>query len=116
VNNVRVTSGNGSVAGVMVSGNMATISLTGVADAQALTLGFDVASASSLASFQLPIRFLFGDANGDGVVNSGDAIQTRKRAGQATTLTNFQYDLNADGVINGGDAIVVRSRAGNFVP
>jgi hypothetical protein len=74
------------------------------------TLGNETASVSGYMSV------LFGDANGDGVVNSGDAQQTRNRSGQATGATNFRSDFNLDGTINSGDATVVRSRSGQFIP
>jgi hypothetical protein len=69
-------------------------------------------NSATPASLRLPVGFLIGDTNGDRVVNSGDSIQTRSRAGQSTTLLNFRYDVNADGVVNSGDTILVRARAG----
>ena len=62
------------------------------------------------------IGFLIGDANGTGVVNSGDALVTRSRSGQNTSTNNFPADVNADGVINAGDAQIVRGRSGNALP
>ena len=59
---------------------------------------------------------LLGDTNGDGVVNAGDALETRNRSGQITNATNFYSDVTIDGVINSGDATIVRSRSWNFLP
>jgi hypothetical protein len=59
---------------------------------------------------------LVGDVNGDGAVNSGDALVTRNRGGQQADMTNFRSDINTDGVINGGDTISVRSRGGTALP
>jgi hypothetical protein len=59
---------------------------------------------------------LLGDTNGDRVVNSGDALQTRGRSGQATDATNFRSDVNTDGFVNSGDALFVRTRSGNSLP
>jgi hypothetical protein len=59
---------------------------------------------------------LLGDTNADRGVNSGDALQTRSRAGQAADATNFRSDVNADGSINSGDAILVRARLGESLP
>ena len=59
---------------------------------------------------------LIGDTNGDRVVNAGDALQTRNRAGQATDGTNFRSDVNLDGFVNSGDTTAVRARSGNSVP
>jgi hypothetical protein len=55
---------------------------------------------------------LIGDTNGDAVVNSGDALQTRARSGQSTDGTNFRNDANVDGFLNSADTIIVRSRSG----
>ena len=57
-----------------------------------------------------------GDTNGDGVVNTGDALQTRNRSGQTTDATNFRSDVNVDGLVNSGDSIIVRSRSGTSLP
>ena len=95
------------------------LSLTGVGNAQRLTVSLtnavDAAGNSSSAT-PVTLGFLYGDANGDGVINSGDAQQTRNRSGQTTDATTFRSDLNLDGTINSGDATVVRSRSGQFIP
>ena len=59
---------------------------------------------------------LVGDVNGDGVVNSGDTLQTRNRSGQPADATNFRADANLDGIVNSGDALMVRSRSGASLP
>ncbi len=59
---------------------------------------------------------LLGDTNGDGVVNTGDALQTRCRSGQVAEEINFHSDVNSDGVINAGESFLVRSRSGTFLP
>jgi hypothetical protein len=69
-----------------------------------------------LPNTAVPISTLIGDVNGDRVVNSGDALQTRSRSGQATGAANFRSDMNGDGFINSGDTLVVRSRSGAGLP
>jgi hypothetical protein len=59
---------------------------------------------------------LIGDTNGDRTVNSGDALQTRGRSGQAADGANFRSDVNQDGVVNSADALLVRSRSGSSLP
>jgi hypothetical protein len=49
-------------------------------------------------------------------VNTGDAIQVRSRAGEATNANNFRADANTDGFVNSGDAIIVRARSGAALP
>jgi hypothetical protein len=117
--NAAVTSGTGTVVGSpSFSGNTMTVALTGVANAQQLTVTLsNVTNTTSqvLPNTPIAVRFLAGDSNGDSTVNSGDALQTRSRSGQTTDLTNFRSDFNADGNINGGDTIIVRSRSGSSV-
>jgi len=69
---------------------------------------------SSRSSFLMGA--LVGDTNGDGLVNSGDALQTRNRSGQATDASNFRSDVNVDGVVNSGATTVVRVRSGGALP
>jgi hypothetical protein len=114
-----VSSGAGTVAGApSFSGNTMTVQLSGVANAQTLTLVLSNVTDSfgqTMPNTPVSIRFLVADTNGDGSVNAGDALQTRNRSGQATDSTNFRSDVNVDGVVNGGDTVVVRGRAGTSV-
>jgi hypothetical protein len=113
-----VSSGTGSVSSVSMSGNTVTANLTGVTDAQVITLTFtnitDV-NGNVLTSSPVNIAFLVGDTNGDRFVNTGDALQTRNRSGQAADASNFRSDVNADGMINSGDSFIVRSHSGGTV-
>ena len=45
------------------------------------------------------------------MVNSGDAVQTRGRSGQATDAINFRSDVNLDGLVNSGDTAIVRANS-----
>jgi hypothetical protein len=114
------TVGSGGVANggvVSVSGDTVTIPLTGVTNAQTLTVTLKgVSNGSTAGDVTIPISILGGDTNDNGAVNAGDALQTRGRAGQGTTASNFRSDTNADGVINSGDTIFVRARSGTALP
>ncbi|MGI8821400.1 MAG: hypothetical protein ACR2ID_11125 [Chthoniobacterales bacterium] len=118
--NAAVTSGTGSVTGTpTAAGNTLTVNLTGVTDAQ--QLGVTLSNVTDTSSQTLPntvvnVRFLIGDTTDDRVVNGGDSVQTRGRAGQPADATNFRSDVNLDGTVNGGDAVVVRANAGHSVP
>ena len=115
-----VISGSGSVAGSPTfSANTMTVNLTGVTDQQ--TLGVKLSGVTDvfsqvLADTTLNAGFLVGDTNGNGMVNAGDALQTRNSSGQVTDSTNFRSDVNLDGSVNAGDTSAVRSRSGNFIP
>ena len=116
--NAAVTAGAGTVTGATGSGTSnLTVNLTGVANAQRITLTLsNVSTGISTTDLAVPIGFLVGDTNGNGFVNTGDALETRNRSGQATAATNFRSDVNADGIVNSGDTIVVRSRSGTSLP
>ncbi len=118
--NASVTSGTGSVSGSPAfSGNTMTVNLTGVANAQNVTVTLSNVTdnvAQVLPDTPFSAGFLVADTNGDGFVNAGDALQTRNRSGQATDATNFRSDVNADGFVNSGDTTIVRARSGTFIP
>ena len=98
-------------------GRTVTLHLTNVTDAQTITMTLSgVSNGTSTGNVTVPMSLLVGDTNGDRVVNSGDVLQTRNRAGGAATSTNFRSDVNADGAVNSGDTIIVRSRSGDFLP
>ena len=103
---------NGGV--VIVSNNVVTIPLTNVANAQTINVTLNNVNGST--NLTIPMRLLIGDTNGDGLVNSGDAQQTRNRSGQITDATNFRSDVDADGFINSGDTTIVRARSGTALP
>jgi hypothetical protein len=109
-----IGSGGVSNGAVTIAGNMVTIPLTNVANAQTINVTLNNVNGST--NLTIPMGLLIGDVNGDGFVNSGDAQQTRNRSGQPMDATNFRSDVNIDGVINSGDTLIVRSRSGTFIP
>jgi hypothetical protein len=76
----------------------------------------DVRNGAIDGNISVPISVLVGDTNGDRKVNSGDALQTRGRSGNALNATTFRSDVNTDGFLNAGDATVVKSRSGTSLP
>ncbi|MDQ6765819.1 MAG: hypothetical protein M3Z22_06950 [Verrucomicrobiota bacterium] len=116
VNGAAVTTGTGTAA-FSVSSNVVTVNLTGAANAQRLAVTLNgVNDGTNVGSVQIPIGLLRGDTNGDGLVNSGDATQTRARAGLVPAAGTFRSDVNTDGIINSGDTTVVRNQSGNSLP
>jgi hypothetical protein len=117
---VSVVGGSASITEApTINGNTMTVNLTNVANVQQVQIelrGITDVFSQALADASIPVKFLIGDTNGDSTVNSGDAIQTRSRSGQATNAANFRSDVNADGTVNAGDALAVRSRSGTSLP
>jgi len=119
VGGVTVTSPDGGAGAATQSaaGAIVTINLTGVLDAHNYFVTLtNVSDGTNTGSISIPVGMLRGDTNADRFVNSGDAQQTRNRAGQTTDAINFRSDVNTDGVVNSGDSTIVRGRAGNFLP
>ena len=111
---------SGSIAGtpeVSPDGRTVTLNLTNITNAQTITMTLTgVTSSTGTGNVIVPMSLLTGDTNADRAVNSGDALQTRNRSGQATDPTNFRSDVNADGFVNSGDTTIVRARSGDFIP
>ena len=118
VGSVMVSSKDNAATGFAnTSGNEVIVNLANVADGQTLVVTLiNVSDGSATGNVPIQMPILLGDSNGDRVVNSGDAQQTRNRSGQETSATNFRSDYNVDGTINSGDATIVRNRSGQFIP
>ena len=118
----QVTSGPGDVGSggtsnggaITVSGNVARVPLTNVANAQILNVTlYDVNGSGNVV---IPMSVLVGDVNGNGTVNSSDVSQTKLQAGQAVTASNFRADVTANGSINSSDVSSVKSKSGTALP
>ena len=75
----------------------------------------DVEDASNGASgnYSVQIGVLYGDVDGDGVVNSNDINILRVDSGETVTSTNFQADVDASGFINSNDINTARTLSGD---
>jgi hypothetical protein len=90
-----------------------TVNLTGVPNAQVLTVNLQgVTAGGAPANIPVKMNVLLGDVNVDGKVNSGDAQHVRNRSGKPADADLFRDDVNLDGVINSGDAFIVRKQSG----
>jgi hypothetical protein len=122
VQSASVTAGTGSVASSQIDSNDAhnyIVNLTGVANAQRMTIGLTNVR-DSLNNFSstvsAPMNVLIGDTNWDGAVNSADISQTKSQSGNGVTASNLQEDVTADGAINSADISLVKSKSGTSVP
>ena len=81
--------GTGSLAGSPVfSGNTMTVNLTGVSDAQLITVtlsGVTDSFAQVLPETAVSVKMLGGDTTGNGTVNAGDVAQTKAQAGSVVS-------------------------------
>ncbi len=112
-----VTSGTATPGTVTFSGDTMTVNLSGVTDAQNLTVtvsGINGTSASDSVTFGV----LLGDINESGAVNAQDVTITRNAVGLDTTSSGFNpnTDVNESGAVNAQDVTVVRNAVGNSIP
>jgi hypothetical protein len=112
-----VTSGTGSVSTASASGSQITVNLTGVTNAQRLTISLaDVNDGTGMGCVAIPIAFLVGDVSGNGSVNGTDVSSDKLQSGQPVTGSNFRDDVIVNGSINGTDVSAVKLRSGTALP
>ena len=100
--------GNGGM--VTTSGNVVTIPLTDVGNAQ--TINVTLNNVNGSGNVTIPMRVLIGDVNGNGTVNATDVSQAKLCVGQAVNASNFRCDLDAGGAINATDVSIAKSLSG----
>ncbi len=113
-----VSSGTGSVSSVMGDGtNTITVNLTGVANAQYLTISLGcVSDGMLLGNVPVTLGVLVGDVNASGSVTGADVSLVKSQAGLAPDSTNFRADVIANGAINVSDISQVKATTGSSLP
>ena len=95
-----------------------TINLTGVTNAQALTVTLNSVTdvfGQSLPDTPVTATMLIGDTTGNSTVNASDVAQTKGQIGAPLDASNFRTDVNANGSINGTDAAQAKAHIGESV-
>jgi plastocyanin len=117
VGSASVTSGTGSVSSFTVSGSQVTVNLTGVTNAQRITVTlFNVNDGTHMGNVPVSMGVLIGDVNGNGLANASDVSLTKSQVGQPVTGSNFREDVNASGTITSTDVAIVKSDVGTALP
>jgi len=116
VSSASVTCGTGTVSSFSVNGSEVTVNLTGVTNAQIITVMLHVNSSVGSGDFPISMGVLVGDTNGNAAVNASDVSQTKSRVGQPVTGLNFREDVNASGTISSSDVALVKSNSGTALP
>ncbi len=99
---------------VTVSGNVVTVPLTNVANAQ--TINVTLFSVNRSGNVVIPMSVLTGDVNANGLVNASDTALAKSLVGLPVDATNFRSDVNTNGVINASDVGVVKANIGTGLP
>jgi hypothetical protein len=120
IQSAAVTSGVGAVSSVEVSpqtGTQVIVSLTGVADAQRLTVTLaGVNDGTATGNVTARAGMLLGDTTGNGIVSASDIGDAKTQSGQPLGNPNFRADVTANGNINASDTALVKSRSGATLP
>jgi photosystem II stability/assembly factor-like uncharacterized protein len=120
VQSATVTSGTGTVSssGIGADPTEYVVNLTGVTDAQTLTVTLtnvqDPVGTSPTVSANMAV--LLGDTNGNRAVNATDVSETKAQSGQRANSSNFRLDVTANGQINSSDVSLIKSRSGAMLP
>ena len=118
--NASVPPSEGSVLGNPIfSGNTMMVNLTGVTNAQYVTVNLTNVTDSTgntLSAASVTMGVLWGDVNGSGVVDSGDVFLVRQQVGQTPNSSNFHSDVNASGLVDSGDVFITRKQTSTSLP
>ena len=118
VSGATVSAGTGMVSLVSGNGsNTITVDLTGVANAQYLTVKLlCVDDGMNLGSVSATMGVLIGDVDATGMVGSTDVSITKMEVGNAVGVGNFRMDVLANGSINSSDVSSVKLKSGTGLP
>jgi hypothetical protein len=108
----------GSAGAVSFSGNEMIIPLTGVTNAQVLTVTASCVTDGTnvIPSVDVNVGFLLGDTTGNRSTNSSDVSQTKAQSGTVAGAGNFRTDVTHSGAINSSDVASVKATSGTAVP
>ena len=113
-----INDGAGSIGSATGSGtNTVTLNLTGVTNAQRLTLAlFGATNGVNSGDVGVSIGVLIGDTGGNGSVNASDVSLTKLKVGQPVDASNFREDVTVSNSINSSDVSTVKSKSGTALP
>jgi hypothetical protein len=109
---VSVVTGTGLTGTPTFSGKQVIVPLTGVANAQVLTLRLENINGDGQSHWDVSFGFLIGDADSNRRVDSGDVTVLQAAHGQPVDGSNFRADFHPNGRINKQDRSELRSHLG----
>ncbi|HYR23454.1 MAG TPA: dockerin type I domain-containing protein [Chthoniobacterales bacterium] len=110
-------SGTGSVSAALASGNQVFVNLTGVTNAQRITLTLTgVNDGSHTANVSIQMGVLLGDVDASGRVDSTDVFQVRQQSLQNANSSNFRTDVDESGRIDSTDVFMTRQQTLTSLP
>lgn len=113
-----ITEGTATIGAVTFSGNELTVPLSGVTDAQYVTL--DVGSIAlvggGVGAGTVRIGFLVGDVNQNRVVTVADVGLINSQLSQPVTAGNYLKDINASGAVSVADKAAANANLTRALP
>jgi hypothetical protein len=107
----------GSVSTALASGNQVFVNLTGVPNAQRITITLvGVNDGITTADVSIPMGVLLGDVNASHRVDAADVSLVRQQTLQTVTTSNFREDINASGRIDAADVSIARQQTLTSLP
>jgi hypothetical protein len=114
-----VVAGTGSVSSTSIQGGDYVVVLSGVTNAQRLTVtlgGVTDSAGNTATSVAATMGVLLGDVNGSGRVDAADVSFVRQQTLQPITSANFRADINVSGRIDAADVSVARQQTLTSLP
>jgi Dockerin type I domain len=112
-----VSSGTGTVSNAVASGNQIFVNLTGVTNAQRITVTLSsVNDGINVADVAIPMGVLLGDVDSSGRVDATDVFQVRQNTLQNANSSNFRTDVDESGRIDSTDVFITRQQSLTSLP
>jgi hypothetical protein len=109
---ISIVMGTGTAGTPTFSGKQMIVPLTGVVNAQVLTLGLDKINGDDQSHWDVSFGFLIGDADSNRRVDGGDVTVLKEAYGHPVDESNFRADFHPDGRINRRDRSRLRLHLG----
>jgi hypothetical protein len=119
VASASVTSGTGTISSSSINGVQYVVNLTGVTNAQRLTVTLNnVVDTAGNSAVTIPATMgvLIGDVDASGRVDSTDVFQVRQQTLQNANLSNFRADVDESGRIDSTDVFITRQHTLTSLP
>ncbi len=116
---VTVADGAATAGAPVISDNVASVDLTGIADLQYVTLavtGVTAADGGTGGNASVRIGFLAGDANQNRAVTLADVFAVNAALAQPANPATFLRDVNVSGSVTLADILFVNARLTQVLP
>lgn len=114
-----VTEGAATAGAPTFSGNELIVPLTGVSNAQYVTVavaGVSTAGGGTGGSGSIRIGFLAGDVSQNRVVTLADLVLVNAQLARLVTSSNYLKDVNASGTLTVGDILITNANLAKALP